>query len=1036
MKEAKLRISNKTFMKVWIPIILILLALAISAIFLSNSYESSLDNYLGKGKRIVQELDGIEDWDTEFYKQNFETITHAREINSANVALSIAEEGITLLKNDNVLPLKKGSDITPFGLRYTEPLYGGTGSGNVDVSMEYVDTAVEVMNEYFTINPLIQKKLDAGIHYYLPAPRSPGEAPKNWQTKKPEEESATFFENHTWMDEFNPSEVYDQEFLSAADGTVGIIFLGRVGGESNDIYYGKNGSYADGAEHELQLNEYEIETIKAAKISCEKVVVVLETSNVMEISRLAAEEGELSVDAIVWIGGAGAKGFRGMGKVLTGEVNPSGHLPDIWMTSIKDDPVSSNFGEFYYKNLSYNNIQQAMVEYDEGMYYGYRYYETVNDLNGSFFVNGTETGYGELTSFGAVSEKGAVVYPFGYGLSYTDFRQEIAAIDETKTEITLKINIHNTGEIPGRDTVQVYYTPPYTNLDKEYLVEKPNVTLIAYGKTGLIAPGGSETFELSFSKEDMASYSFLHPNKDGSKGCYMLEEGEYILSLRANSHEIYETASVSVESTIWYDGSDNKHIRQSEIDAQLSAGGGNDPFNFMAATNQFPESNEHMAEKADVLSRVSGELHNITESPTGEDLTAPDGMLENVYTLKYFDPETDPILGNQEGSLVYTKDPPVTEALAVLSLADLRGVPFGDAKWDELLDQLDLSISSDVWSVLLASAYTVGEFESIGKPMTTESDGPQGISSMFGDSREFGNAWCSAPILAATFNVDLAYKMGEAVGQEALTKGISAWYAPGLNTHRSPWSGRNFEYYSEDPLLAGYMGANVVSGAADNGLSAVIKHAFLNDQESHRDYISTWANEQVMREIYLKPFEIAIKKSFTTLKYIADNKGTVETRSVRAANGIMTSMGSLGSTYCGNHYNLATNVFRGEMGFRGMIMTDMAENPNYSKDMMLRAGVDEYMYFKKAKIGDLKDYSSPTALNVTRNAVKHIAYMVVNSNAMQGVAPGVIVSYSISPWRLGLWLFNLAVYIFAAIMAVLMVLRTKDCHKNPERYRQ
>lgn len=1031
----KLKMNSKTFNLICVPIIAVLLAVAIILPSVANIYRSALDNYLGKGELVVESVEGSENWDTNFYEQLYDNITDAREKNSAAVALEIAEEGITLLKNNGVLPLDKGAAVTPYGLRYTEPLYGGTGSGNVDVSMDYIDTAVEMMNEYFTIDPTVQSKLEAGVHYYLAAPEVDGAKAADWANACPVDTSATMFVNHSWMDEFNPAEVYDDAFKAASQGTVAVVFLGRVGGESNDVYSGQNGSYADGSLHELQLNDYERETIRIAKANSDKVVVVLETSNVMEISELAAADGELAVDAIVWMGGAGAKGFRGLVEVMTGEVNPSGNLPDIWMSSILDDPASANITDFAYSNINYSNgSNQYMMEYDEGIYMGYRFYETVYDLNNEFTVNGASVGYGELDQNGNITTPGAVVYPFGYGLSYTTFTQELTSVEVKDGKVTVTVKVTNTGNVAGKEAVQLYYTAPYTDLDVEYGIEKSTAVLVAFGKTGELTPGASEDVTLNFLLEDMASYSDSHDNGNGTIGCYMLEAGDYTISLRANSHDIYASENVTVETTIWYDGSDDDHIRQSEKDAQDTAGGSTTgAAEYIAATNQFQESTDHMNAKTDTLTRASGILTNTAQSPAAEDLVAPEGIMERIETATYFDPETDALLGNGESSKIYAAEAPITNAKNGLTLADMRGIPYDDAKWDAFMDQLDLSANSDVYAVLTASAYSVGAFESVGKPATTESDGPQGISSMFGNPADNGCAWCSAPILAATFNADLAYKMGAAVGQEAMAKGVSAWYAPGIDTHRSPFSGRNFEYYSEDPLLAGKTAARVVSGAADNGLSCVIKHLFLNDFETNRAYVNTWADEQTMREIYLRAFEIPLKEATTALKYIEDGQSV--TREVRATNGIMTSMGSIGWNYAGTNYNLCTNVLRGEFGFRGMIMTDMAENANNSKDMMIRSGVDEYMWFESSGVSSLKDYTSSTAQTAFRNAVKHMCYMVANNSAMQGAAPGTKVYYTTSPWELAL---NAACVIFVVIAVVLvlaMVKRSKDAKKHPECYK-
>ncbi len=1036
MENKKLKMSNKKFMCIWIPIISVLLCLVIVATVVMNYFSTSMNTYLGTGERQVELPEGAEDWDLDYYEQQYDTISAAREENSAAVALKIAEEGITLLKNENVLPLDRGDAITPFGLRYLDPAYGGTGSGNVDVSMDYVDSAQEMMNEYFTVAETVESKLAAATHYYLPAPESLEAEATGWQDKSPNTDSETMFENHSWQDEYNPGEVYDSEFLAAAAGTTGVVFLGRVGGESNDIYYGQYGAYADGTEHALQLNSYEKETIKLAKEVCDSVIVVLETSNVMEISELAEQDGELSVDGIIWMGGAGAKGFQGLAKIMAGEVNPSGHLTDTWMASIKDDPTSVNFGEFLYSNLEYGDIVQSMVEYDEGIYMGYRYYETVADLGGTFEVAGQTLEYGELNEAGAVVTPGAVVYPFGYGLSYgTDFEQKITAVDENETEVTLEVTVTNNGTDAGKAVVQLYYGAPYTKLDEEYLIEKSTVNLTAYDKTGEIPAGGSEVVTITIRKEDMASYCYTRENPDGTIGCYMLEEGDYILSVRAGSHTVYDEISVTVDETIWYDGSDDDHIRQSEKDAQDTAGGSEAAAEYIAATNQFQESNDHMIEKEDRLSRASGQLLFTVQPPSEEDLIAEDGVLEAVNTTEYFDPETDEELGNTGTSKIYAEEAPVTNADGSLTVSDMRGVPYDDEKWDELLDQLDLSSGSDVWSTLLASAYSISEISSVGKPATSESDGPQGISSMYGDPEDFGCAWCSAPILAATFNVELAYEMGAAVGQEALAKGVSAWYAPGINTHRSAFSGRNFECYSEDPILAGYMATYVTSGAADNGLSTVIKHLFLNDMETNRNHLNTWCDEQAMREIYLKAFELPIKEAVTTLNYISDDEGTRASRVVRASTGIMTSMGSIGTDYCGTSYQLCTNVLYNEMGFRGMIMTDMAENAYNSKDKMIRAGVAEYMYFTDASASDLKDYQSATMQTAMRKVVKDMCYMVANNSAMQGAAPGTIITYTMAPWQIGLVAGYVVTGLLAMLMTFLTIRRRNDAKQYPEKYK-
>ena len=967
-----------------------LLGVTVAANVAANHFGSAIDSKLGRGAVVATKTAGTEDWDSAYYKPECSSLADAKAASDV-VSEQVTDEGIVLLKNDGLLPLAAGAEVCPFGWAYSNAAYSGTGAAaSTDDTMITCDAAIA---EKFTVNTAaLDLTANAEAVYPDAAEGTPSldSDTNSLQAQRDAGESAKIYE-------------YDSSVYSGLTGASGvaIVVIKRCGSEGIDKRYE---GYADGTPHYLALTQNERETICAAKNACGSVVVVLNSANPMEVSPIMS--GELEANAIVWVGTAGSRGFASLAKILVGEVNPSGRLTDLYATDFTADPTYKNFGRFDYTNsevsapdltgmltgggMGSKTQARHFVEYQEGVYEGYRYYETAAAVDPTFT-------YGELDEKGGVKTAGAVAYPFGYGLSYTTFDQSIESFEATDSAITVGVKVTNTGKLAGKQVVQVYFSSPYTDLDKTDAIEKPACVLAAFAKTSELASGASETVTLTFAREDMASYDYVHENSNGTVGCYVLEAGDYEVSLRSNSHDVIDTRTVSVATTVWYD---DKNPRASEVDGQSthdeqgnSTGVTFDGSAVTAATNQFQNLSDYMQTSGvTMLSRAdwSGTQPAGYDGRTKE---APAIALEEFDWFDNFDPTTDSKLGNVEGSLAYVAEAPTEKAANGLSLIDLRGVEYDDERWSLLLDQVDWAGEQENMNTLLfGAAYQTKEIESVGKPATTDADGAMGWSS------EGASSWAAANLQAATWNVDLMHELGTCIGEEALQLGLTGWYAPAVNIHRSPFSGRVYEYYSEDPLVSGKIAAGAISGAADKGCICYLKHYVLNDQETDRaNYLATWVNEQAVREIYLKAFEVAVKDAKTTINYISDDKGTASQRVIRATTGIMSAQMSIGGTMGFCHYGSQAGVLRGEWGFSGAVITDLfIGGPTKDHDLVLRTGGNMYMgMFDFQAV----DYDSPTARNAMRNALHGILYATANSNAMNGIVPGTTVSYEMSPWR-------------------------------------
>lgn len=837
----------------------------------------------------------------------------------------IAEEGTVLLKNEgNYLPLEtKSKKLNVFGWASTNPVYGGTGSGNVDTSSA-VTLIDGLENGGFELNSKLSD-------FY-----------KDYRSDRPE----VGMREQDWTLPEPPIDSYPDDLLSDANkfSDTAVVVIGRVGGEgadlptnmtSKDITYKGNKDDFNEGEHFLQLSKSEKNLVDLVTTNFENVVVIVNAANAMELGWL--EEYE-NIKGAIWTSGPGETGFNAIGNILNGSVNPSGRTVDTFVYDLKDTPTWNNFGDFHYKDSDYTH-----VNYNESIYVGYKFYE-------SFFDN-NETGYKE-----------AVQYPLGFGLSYTDFTQKMGDITVTDDDlITFDVTVTNTGNVKGKEVVQAYFTPPYTNGG----IEKANTNLVTFAKTDILEPKESQTITMSFKKEDMASYS------DMENGAYVLEKGTYDIQIKSNSHNVLDEKKYEEKETIVYNEGNKRSSDK------------------VTAVNQF----DYVVGEVNYLSRKDNfsNYDEATSVPKERKLTdkESDGLMNSSnYILDELDVEM-PKTGEKNGKV----------------LADYVTLDYDDESWNELLDQLTIK---DMSKIISYGGYQTVAAPSVGKVQTYDFDGPAGISSFFVSVK--ASAFPTATMIAATWNKELANKRGKAIGSEANQMGVSGWYGPAMNIHRNAFSGRNFEYYSEDSLLSGIMAANEISGAKSQGVYSYMKHFALNDQETNRsNLLLTWSNEQALREIYLKPFELAVKEG--------------------GANAAMSSFNYIGNKWTGVSSELLQTVLRGEWGFNGFVCTDYFSGSGYmDADVAIRNGNDIMLSTTGENGASLTDTTSATAVTAMRNATHNVLYTVANSRAY---AKGETISM-LMPWqRKVIVIDSIISVVIILIQALLILWYFKRFNKKP-----
>ena len=799
---------------------------------------------------------------------------------SKDITTRIEEEGIVLLENkDNTLPLnvEKNAKENVFGQSSTAIVYGGAGSGASDET-DNVTLQEGLKQAGFDVNEDLTK-------FY-----------EDHKTKKKGQNVFNLKGGDYNINEPATSE-YSDKLISDAkkfSGTAIVVFS-RNGGEGGDLPMDM-ASYTggDAGKHYLELQSCEQEMLSMVEKNFEHVIVLINSSNAMELGFLE----DKNVDAALWIGGPGSTGCVAVGEVLSGAINPSGRLVDTYAYDLTTAPAYYNAGDFTYTSNG-EDTSEHYVEYAEGIYVGYRYYETryVDNATGKC----DEDAYGKV-----------VQYPFGYGLSYTSFEQKITHHEVKDGKINIEIEVKNTGKVAGKNVAQVYVTAPYTNGG----IEKSFVELEGFAKTGMLEPGKSEKVTVSFDVEDMAAYDYAE------QGCYVLDKGTYEIKLMNNAHDVLDSFTYDVEDTIVYD---ENHARSTDQTAAVNT------FDFAAGDMTYVSRSDWegtlptaRVEKKEATAEILDQLN-----------------LDQISKL-YVNP-------SNEGDKI------TTGTDNGLTLSDMVGVPYDDEKWDKLLDELSVD---EMAKLMGYGGFSTVEIASIDKVSTIDIDGPAGLNALTSDIS--GVQFPSEAVIGSTYNVELVDEMGQTYAQEANAHGVVGLYAPGLNIHRTPFSGRNFEYYSEDPVLNGKLGAAMTRGCNSRGVYCYPKHFALNDQETNRSGVCVWSNEQAMREIYLKAFEIVVKEGNN--------------------HGLMSSYNRIGTVWSGGCKELLTNVLRGEWGFEGAVATDYANAKLLNADQALMAGGDLMLSTTGATLSD-KVTGSIEGQQKLRQASKNVLYMVVNSRA-------------------------------------------------------
>lgn len=827
------------------------------------------------------------------------TLSDETNEEAAEVAEEIMEDGIVLLKNESLLPLNETKKLNIFGWESINPAYGGAGSGGINDLYEIVSLNQGLENAGFSINQEL-------VDFY-----------NNYGADNPE----MSIQKQSWTLPEPPVDTYSDELIKSAKeySDVAVVVLSRKAGEGhNDIpmdvrkaaYDNNSDEYDDfpEGEHYLQLSQTERDMVDMVCSNFDNVIVVYNGANQFELG-FADEYPQIK--SVVWCPGTGNVGFNALGKVFSGEVNPSGKTPDTFIYDMTTAPWWNNAEKTEYTNLADLAVEgmnagtaqvyaPAFTNYVEGIYVGYKYYETA-------------------AQEGAIDYDKTVQYPFGYGLSYTEFEQKMGELEEKDGQISVDVEVTNTGDVAGKDVVEVYYEPPYTNGG----IEKSSANLIEFAKTDLLQPGESQTVTVTFSIEDMASYDENHAK------AYVLEKGDYAISINSDSHTVLDQKTYTADKDVVYKG-ENKRASDDT-----------------AATNVFEDA------KGDVtyLSRADhfANYEEATAAPASAELGEP-------YVSEYH-------LNSNFDKTTYLNDEdvmPTTGADNGLTLADMRDADYDDPRWEKLLDQLTVD---EMANMIAMAGYQTAAMDSVGKVATLDFDGPAAINNNFTGVGSIG--FPIEVVVASTWNKELAQAWGECMGKISQEMGAEGWYAPGMNTHRTAFGARNYEYFSEDGVLAGNMGAKAVEGARKYGVYSYIKHFAL--YEGNAKMVSVWSNEQAIREIYLKPFEISVKQG--------------------GANAVMVSWSFLGDKWTGESSNLMNTVLRDEWGFRGMALTDFFRNNGHgfmNADAALANGVDAMLSTFNGEENNVANPEHPTAVLQMRNACKNVMYTVVSSWAYDG----------------------------------------------------
>ena len=821
------------------------------------------------------------------------TVSKANEL-----AKEVQSEAITMLKNDDSnLPLAN-KKVNVFGWGSTNPVYGGTGSGSMS-------------DQYDTVS-LLDGMKEAGIE-------TNADLTKLYTDYRADRPVVGMWAQDWTLPEV-PADQYSDSLISDAKSfsDEAVVVLTRVGGEGADLpmnmkaegitYENNSKDYEDFKDGEsfLQLSQTERDMLDLVTKNFNKVTLVYNGANTFQFDFL---NDYPQIKSVVWCPPAGQTGFSALGDVLAGDTNPSGKTSDTFLKDLTQSVSYNNFGKFEYTNMEDKAAKYTgftgdevtaipgFVNYSEGIYVGYKFYETAADE-------------------GLIDYDKEVVYPFGYGLSYTTFTQKMSDITSDGSSLKFSVTVTNTGSAAGKDVVEIYNDPPYTNGG----IEKASANLLDFAKTSELAPGESQTIEFSIPVEDLASYDYQ------TNGCYVLEAGDYIISTNSDSHNVLDSKTYTVASDIVYNESNKR---------------GSDA---VAATNEFDFAEGEIT----YLSRADGFANyaEATAAPATYEMTDEQkAAFDNAHTYTE--------AGYQNDDDANAADI-TTGAKNGLKLVDLRGVDYNDAKWDQLLDQMTID---EMQQTIGFGGYQTAAVSSIEKVRTNDCDGPASINNNFTGVGSVG--FPAATLIGMTWDKELAYAFGDSIGEMANEMDTSGWYGPAMNIHRNAFSGRTFEYFSEDSLLSGVMASNEIAGAKEKGVYSFMKHFALNDQETKRtEMLCTWTNEQAMREIYLKPFEMSVKEG--------------------GAQAVMSAFNYIGNTYAGGNNVLLNTVLRDEWGFKGFVLTDYFGGYGYQNgDQEIRNGNDS-MLATTSITNHITDKSA-TSVKAMRTAAHNILYTAANS---------------------------------------------------------
>lgn len=987
--------------KIWfiVTVIVLVLEIAVTSVLLSVPIVTNSLSLVFGGERANVVEDNRAEWYERQYSSKEEVLNAANDF-----VVEVEKEGIVLLKNENeVLPLPAdGPRVSVFGKNSVNIVYSGSGSASNNSSAAHKTLYESLEAAGISYNETLK-------NFYENSGKSGSGRPGN-PAMTSGQRLPGFGTGETPIDSYK-SDVTDSyaDYQDAA-----IVVLSRIGGEGFDLPRTMADSFGGGSvagassadSHYLELDANEKALLEHVKMNFSNVIVVLNVGTTMEIPELKADEG---IDSILWMGFPGAAGVMALGQILTGidaegnQLSPSGHTVDTWAADFTMDPTWYNTGvygsEFGNRYLyGGNKTDYAFVNYEEGIYVGYRYYETRGYEETK--ANPQSTWYED-----------SVVYPFGYGLSYTTFDWDVSFGEADGSAITtddtleVSVTVKNTGNYAGKDVVELFYSAPFYY--EGPAIEKAHVVLGDFAKTGLLAPGEEETLTLTLDVKNMKSYDYADANENGFSG-YELEAGDYNIIVGSDAH----TAKASAVYTL------NDSVQMpSDVDADGEEAEVVNAFDDVSVGIFGTDTYASYVTRKDFAGTVPSAYLDDSERTLTDELKQ---ALDESIKRKYTEPD--------EGKPweVTGDGPSATPVNNGLSLRDMLNdeygnyvgeVSFDDPRWETLLDEISLE---EMKNLVGFGAFRTNEVRGVdnvvGKPLTTDADGPSGFTSFLSESVIYGTCSYQAEcVMGSTWNAAMAERMGELVGEEGLVGNergdglpYSGWYSPAVNIHRSPFAGRNWEYYSEDGLLSGKFAAGVIRGAEKKGVYCYVKHFAVNDQETDREYngILVWANEQSMRELYLLPFEIAVKEG--------------------GATGMMSSFNRLGMKWAGGSYALLTQVLRDEWGFHGSVITDYSLNTYTHVDEMIRAGGDLFLT-QDAKTFAMAD--DATQITLLRQATKNVLYSVVNSNAMSIQTDG----YLMPIWMLVMIFTDIAIIAALALWGVIAFRFVKKAEKQEKK---